>query len=46
MATNPEDGEPTRGGDALLKQEGYDLMAAAFEVYNEHGHGFAEEVYP
>jgi len=29
----------------LYKQEGYDLMAAAFEVYNEKGHGFLEEVY-
>lgn len=24
---------------------GYDLMAAAFEVYNDLGHGFLEEVY-
>lgn len=31
--------------DALFKQEGYDLMAAAFEVYNEMGPGFLEEVY-
>jgi GxxExxY protein len=31
--------------DGVLKQEGYDLMAAAFEVYNEKGHGFAEGVY-
>ena len=29
----------------MLEQEGYDLMAAAFEVYNELGHGFLEEVY-
>lgn len=29
----------------LYKQEGYDLMGAAFEVYNEKGHGFLEEVY-
>lgn len=28
-----------------LKQEGYDLMAAAFEVYNVLGSGMAEEVY-
>jgi len=28
-----------------FKQEGYDLMAAAFEVYNEKGSGFLEEVY-
>lgn len=31
--------------DALLKQEGYDLVGAAFEVYNDKGHGFLEEVY-
>ena len=29
----------------MLKQERYDLMAAAFEVYNEMGAGFLEEVY-
>lgn len=29
----------------MLKQEGYDLMAAAFEVYNEEGVGFLEEIY-
>jgi len=29
----------------MLKQEGYDLMGAAFEVYNELGYGMAEEVY-
>ena len=29
----------------MLKQEGYDLMAAAFEVYNELGYGMAEDVY-
>ena len=45
MDTKSEAGEPGHGQDALLKQEGYDLMAAAFEVYNEQGHGFAEEVY-
>ena len=28
-----------------LKQEGYDLMGAAFEVYNEQGYGLAEEIY-
>jgi len=33
------------GGDSLFKQEGYDLMAAAFEVYNEKGHGFLEDVH-
>lgn len=29
----------------MLKQEGYDLMGAAFEVYNVLGFGMAEEVY-
>src|SRR6516225_255299 len=29
----------------MFQQEGYDLMAAAFEVYNELGYGMAEEVY-
>ena len=29
----------------MLKQEGYDLMAAAFEVYNVLGYGMAEEIY-
>ena len=29
----------------LCQQEGYDFMAAAFEVYNEMGNGFLEEVY-
>jgi len=29
----------------LYPQEGYDFMAAAFEVYNEMGSGFLEEVY-
>jgi len=29
----------------LFKAEGYELMAAAFEVYNELGPGFLEEVY-
>ncbi|MBC7965503.1 MAG: GxxExxY protein [Fuerstia sp.] len=28
-----------------LKNEGYQLMGAAFEVYNELGYGMAEEVY-
>jgi GxxExxY protein len=30
---------------AMFKQEGYDLMGAAFEVYNQLGYGMAEEVY-
>src|ERR1041384_6336164 len=29
----------------MLKEEGYRLMGAAFEVYNELGYGMAEEVY-
>jgi GxxExxY protein len=29
----------------MLKQEGYDLMGAAFEVYNEMGAGFLEDIY-
>lgn len=28
-----------------MQQEGYDLMAAAFEVYNEMGPGFTEDIY-
>ena len=35
----------TNDGDNLYKQEGYELMAAAFEVYNEKGSGFLEAVY-
>ena len=29
----------------MLKQEGYDLVGAAFEVYNVLGYGMAEEIY-
>ena len=29
----------------LYQQEGYDFMAAAFEVHTVMGHGFLEEVY-
>lgn len=29
----------------MYQQEGYDFMAAVFDVYNEMGHGFLEEVY-
>jgi len=29
----------------LYQQEGYDFMAAVFEVHNEMGNGFLEEVY-
>jgi GxxExxY protein len=29
----------------MLKDEGYQLMGAAFEVYNQLGYGMSEEVY-
>lgn len=29
----------------MLQEEGYQLMGAAFEVYNQVGYGLAEEVY-
>ena len=29
----------------IYKREGYDLMGAAFEVYNKSGFGLAEEIY-
>jgi GxxExxY protein len=29
----------------MFKEEGYQLMGAAFEVFNELGYGMAEEVY-
>jgi len=29
----------------LFKQEGYDFMAAVFEVHREMGNGFLEEIY-
>ena len=29
----------------LFQQEGYNLVAAAFEVYDEKGNGFLEDVY-
>jgi GxxExxY protein len=29
----------------MFKQEGYDLMGAAFEVYNVLGYGMAEDIY-
>jgi GxxExxY protein len=35
----------THSEPELFQQEGYDLMAACFEVYNELGHGFLEDVY-
>lgn len=38
MSTNPNQPE-------LYQQEGYDIMNACFEVHNEMGGGFLEEVY-
>lgn len=32
-------------GVIVFEQEGYQLMGAAFEVYNQLGYGMAEEVY-
>ncbi len=29
----------------IYKDEGYKLMGAAFEVYNDRGHGLAEDIY-
>jgi GxxExxY protein len=29
----------------IYKDEGYKLMSAAFEVYNDRGYGLAEEIY-
>ncbi len=29
----------------IYKDEGYQLMGAAFEVYNDRGYGLAEEIY-
>ena len=31
--------------DKPFQQEGYDFMAAAFDVYNDLGHGFTEDIY-
>lgn len=42
MDTNSAGGA---GSTTPLKQEGYDLMALAFDVHNELGSGFLEEVY-
>jgi GxxExxY protein len=36
---------PTPTDSHLFKQEGYDLIAAAFEVHRHNGGGMAEEVY-
>lgn len=32
-------------GIKIYENEGYNLMGAAFEVYNERGFGMAEEIY-
>jgi GxxExxY protein len=32
-------------GITMFKDEGYKLMGAAFEVYNQLGYGMAEEIY-
>lgn len=32
-------------GQEIYKDEGYKLMGAAFEVYNDCGYGMAEEIY-
>ncbi len=37
---NPKDMKPE-----IYKQEGYELMGAAFEVYNDRGYGLAEDIY-
>ena len=29
----------------IYKEEGYRFMGAAFEVYNDRGHGMAEDIY-
>jgi GxxExxY protein len=42
MGTNLQSPKADEG---LFQQEGYDFMAAAFEVYNQLGSGFLEEVY-
>ena len=31
--------------ESLFREEGYQLMSAAFEVYNENGSGLLEEIY-
>lgn len=36
---------PVTTDTGLMQQQGYDFMAVAFEVYNELGNGFLEEVY-
>jgi GxxExxY protein len=34
-----------KSGNGPYSEEGYKLMGAAFEVYNEQGYGMAEEIY-
>ena len=31
--------------ESLFREEGYELMGAAFEVYNQNGSGLLEEIY-
>jgi GxxExxY protein len=42
MSTN---GENAEASSELYQQEGYDFMGAVFDVYNEMGSGFLEEIY-
>ena len=44
MNTNGGEGNQKQA-DVLHQQDGYDFMAAAFDVYNEMGSGFLEEIY-
>ena len=44
MNTN-KNSKITMREDGSFQQEGFDLMAAAFDVHNEVGGGLAEEVY-
>ena len=34
-----------KSGNGPFSHEGYLLMGAVFEVYNEQGYGMAEEIY-
>src|SRR5881392_4252753 len=34
-----------KSATTVLQDEGYKLMGAAFEVYNQQGYGLAEEIY-
>jgi GxxExxY protein len=39
------DAESFPDADIPLKEEGFRFMAAAFEVYNDLGHGLSEDIY-